>query len=77
VSLVGPATLQLGWTGSRNYNYRIYGASSLTTPDWVPIVDSIINNGEGARITRKLNVAGATQTAFLRVAPMPDNYFNP
>jgi hypothetical protein len=76
VSMVGPSTIQLGWTGSKNYNYRIYGASSLATPNWVPIVDSIVNKGEGARITRKLNIAGATQTAFLRVAPMPDNYFN-
>ncbi len=72
VGLVSPANLRLGWTGSKDYNYRIYGSTSLVNPNWTPVVDSIVNNGEGARVTRTLNIASAPQATFLRVATLPD-----
>ncbi len=74
VSLLTPTTIRLGWTGSKDYNYRIYGSTSLSNPYWLPVVDSITNAGDGVRITRTLNIASAPQTAFLRVAPLPDDY---
>ena len=77
VGLLSPSTIRLGWTGSKDYNYRIYGSTSLANPNWVPVVDSITNRGEGVRVERTLNIASAPQTAFLRVTTMPDNYFNP
>jgi hypothetical protein len=77
VGQVSPSNIRLGWTGSKDYNYRIYGATSLINPNWVPVVDSITNNGDGVRVTRTLNIASAPQTAFLRVATLPDNYFTP
>jgi len=50
VSLVSPSTIRLGWTGSIHNNYRIDGTTDFA--NWVPIVDSITNNGEGMRVTR-------------------------
>ena len=71
VSQVGPSTIRLGWTGSKNYNYRIDGTTTLVNPGWIPVVDSITNNGEGVRVTRTLNVASAPQAVFMRVAAYP------
>jgi hypothetical protein len=66
-----PSTIRLGWTGSKDYNYRIYGTTSLVNPNWLPVVDSITNNGDGVRVTRTLNIASAANPTFLRVAPLP------
>ena len=74
VGLVSPSTIRVGWTGSKNYNYRIYGTTSLANPNWAPVVDSIVNNGDGVRVTRTLNIASAPQPTFLRVATLPDVY---
>ncbi|HTS68636.1 MAG TPA: hypothetical protein VMO17_06600, partial [Terriglobia bacterium] len=74
VSLASPSTIRLGWTGSGDYNYRIYATASLINPNWVPVVDSITNNGAGGRVTRTLNIASAPQAAYLRVATLPDDY---
>ena len=41
-------------------------------PNWIPVVDSITNKGEGVMVTRTLNIASAPQTAFLRVATLPE-----
>jgi hypothetical protein len=71
VSQVSPLTIRLGWTGSIHSNYRIYGTASLLNPDWVPVVDSITNNGDGVRVTRTLNIASAPQAVFMRVAALP------
>ena len=69
VSLNGPATIRVGWTGSSHKNYRIDGTTDFV--NWVPIVDSITNNGEGARVTRTLDIASAPQAIFMRVASLP------
>jgi len=69
VSLVSPTTIRLGWTGSIHNNYRIDGTTDLA--NWVPIVDSITNNGDGVRVTRTLNIASAPQAVFMRVAALP------
>jgi hypothetical protein len=37
----------------------------------VPVVDSIVNNGDGVRVTRTLNIASAPQAVFMRVAVLP------
>ncbi len=71
VSQVSPSTIRLGWTGSKNHNYRIYGTASLLNPNWVPVVDSIVNNGDGVRVTRTLSIASAPQAVFMRVAALP------
>jgi hypothetical protein len=71
ISLVSPSTVRLGWTGSSQNNYRIDGTASLINPNWVPIVDSIVNNGDGVRVTRTLNMASAPQAVFMRVAQLP------
>ena len=71
ISLVGPSTIRLGWTGSSQSNYRIDGTPTLVSPNWVPIVDSIPNNGNGVRVTRTLNIASAPQAVFMRVAAYP------
>jgi hypothetical protein len=71
VSQVSPSTIRLGWTGSIHNNYCIYGTASLVNPNWVPIVDSITNNGDGARVTRTLNIASAPQAVFMRIAALP------
>ena len=71
VSLVSPSTIRLGWTGSINNNYRIDGTTSLINPNWVPVVDSIVNNGDGVRVTRTLNIASAPRAVFMRVAVLP------
>jgi hypothetical protein len=71
VGLVSPTTIRLGWTGSVHNNYRIDGTTSLINPNWVPVVDSIVNNGDGARVTRTLNIASAPQAVFMRVAVLP------
>jgi hypothetical protein len=71
VSLVSPSTIRLGWTGSIHNYYRIDGTTSLVNPNWVPVVDSIVNNGDGARVTRTLNMASAPQAVFMRVAALP------
>ncbi len=69
VSLVSPSTIRLGWTGSIHNNYRIDATTDFAR--WVPIVDSIPNNGEGVRVTRTLNIASAPQAVFMRVASLP------
>jgi len=69
VSLVGPSTIRLGWTGSIHNNYRIDGTTDFAS--WSPIVDSITNNGDGVRVTRTLNIASAPQAVFMRVAALP------
>lgn len=69
VSLVSPSTIRLGWNGSIHNNYRIDGTTDFLK--WVPIVDSIANNGEGVRVTRTLNVASAPQPVFMRIAALP------
>jgi hypothetical protein len=74
VGLVSPATIRVGWTGSKNYNYRIYGATSIINPNWVPVVDSIVNNGDGVRVTRTLNIASVAQPTYLRVGTLPEVY---
>jgi hypothetical protein len=71
VGLVSPSTVRLGWTGSIHHNYRIDGTASLINPSWTPIVDSIVNNGDGVRVTRTLNMASAPQAVFMRVAQLP------
>ena len=71
VGMVSPSTIRLGWTGSKDYNYRIYGTRSLVSPSWVPVVDSIVNNGDGVRVTRTLNIASAPQPTFMRIAALP------
>jgi hypothetical protein len=71
ISLVSPSTIRLGWTGSSQSNYRIDGTPTLVNPNWVPIVDSIPNNGNGVRVTRTLNIASAPQAVFMRVAAYP------
>jgi hypothetical protein len=71
IGLVNPTTVRLGWTGSKDYNYRIYGTTSLANPNWVPLVDSIVNQGDGVRVTRTLNIAAAPQAVFMRVAALP------
>jgi hypothetical protein len=71
VGLISPTTIRLGWTGSIHNNYRIDGTASLINPNWVPVVDSIVNNGDGARVTRTLNMASAPQAVFMRVAVLP------
>jgi hypothetical protein len=72
VSQVSPSNIRLSWTGSSQYNYRIYGSSSITSPNWLPIADSIPNNGNGVKVSRTLNISAATQPAFLRVATLPE-----
>jgi hypothetical protein len=72
VGLVSPSNIRLGWTGSKDHNYRIYGATDIVNPNWLPVVDSIVNNGEGVRVTRTLNIASAPQTVFLRVGTLPE-----
>jgi hypothetical protein len=69
VSLVSPSTIRLGWTGSIHNNYRIDGTTDFV--HWLPIVDSIVNNGDGVRVTRTLNIASAPQAVFMRVAALP------
>ena len=71
VGLVSPSTIRLGWTGSIHHNYRIDGTTSLINPNWVPVADSIVNNGDGVRVTRTLNIASAPQATFMRVAVLP------
>jgi hypothetical protein len=71
VGMVSTATIRLGWTGSIHNNYRIDGTTSLINPNWLPIVDSITNNGDGVRVTRTLNIASAPQALFMRVAALP------
>jgi hypothetical protein len=71
VGLVSPSSIRLGWTGSIHNNYRIDGTTSLLNPNWLPIVDSITNNGDLARVTRTLNIASAPQAVFMRVAALP------
>jgi hypothetical protein len=71
VSLVSPSTLRLGWTGSIHNNYRIDGTASVVNPNWVPISDSIVNNGDGVRVTRTLNIASAPQAVYMRIAMLP------
>jgi hypothetical protein len=71
VGLVSPTTIRLGWTGSIHNNYRIDGTASLINPNWVPVADSIVNNGDGVRVTRTLNMASAPQAVFMRVAVLP------
>ena len=71
VGLVSPSTIRLGWTGSIHHNYRIDGTTSLINPNWVPVADSIVNNGDGVRVTRTLNIASAPQAVFMRVAVLP------
>jgi hypothetical protein len=68
-SLVSPSTIRLGWTGSIHNNYRIDGTTDFAK--WVPIIDSITNNGDGARVTRTLSIASAPQAVFMRVAALP------
>jgi len=75
VSLVSPSTIRLGWIGSKDYNYRIYGSTTVVNPNWQPVVDSIVNNGDGVRVTRTLNIASAPQAAFLRLGALPDVYY--
>jgi hypothetical protein len=70
VSLVSPSTIRLGWTGSKNSNYRIDGTTDLINPNWLPVVDSIVNNGDGVRVARTLNIASAPQAVYMRVAAM-------
>jgi len=77
VGLVSPGSIRLSWTGLKDYNYRIYGASDLLSGNWLPIVDSITNNGEVITVTRTLNIASAVQPAYLRLATLPFNYFSP
>ena len=77
VGLVSPGNIRLSWTGSSQYNYRIYGATDIVNPNWLPVVDSIVNKGEGVKVTRTLNIASAPQAVYLRVASLPFNYFNP
>lgn len=72
VGMVSPSNIRLGWTGSKDHNYRIYGATDIVNPKWLPVVDSIPNNGDGVRVTRTLNIASAPQTAFLRVSTLPE-----
>ncbi len=72
VGMVSPGNIKLSWTGSSNWNYRIYGATDIVNPNWIPVVDSIVNNGEGNPVTRTLNIASAPQTAFLRVGTLPE-----
>lgn len=69
VSLVGPSTIRLGWNGSIHNNYRIDGTTDFAS--WVPIVDSITNNGDNVRVTRTLNMAAAPQAVFMRIAALP------
>jgi hypothetical protein len=76
VGLVSPGNIRLSWTGSKNYNYRIYGATGIVNPNWVPVVDSITNKGDGVTVTRTLNIASAPQTAFLRIGTLPELAFS-
>jgi hypothetical protein len=69
ISLLGPSTIRLGWSGSSDNNYRIDGTTDFL--NWVPIVDSITNNGQGARVTRTLNIASAPRAVFMRIAALP------
>lgn len=69
VTLVGPSTIRLGWNGSGHNNYRIDGSTDFAK--WLPIVDSITNNGDNGRVTRTLNIAAAPQAVFMRVAALP------
>jgi hypothetical protein len=68
ISLLGPSTIRLGWSGSSDNNYRIDGTTDFL--NWVPIVDSITNNGQGARVTRTLNIASAPRAVFMRIAAL-------
>jgi hypothetical protein len=72
VGLVSPSNIKLSWTGSSQYNYRIYGASSIINPNWIPVVDSITNKGNGVTVTRTLNISSAVQPAYLRLATLPE-----
>jgi hypothetical protein len=69
VGQISPGVIRLGWTGSIHNNYRIDGTADFMT--WLPIVDSITNNGDGVRVTRTLNIAAAQQAVFMRVAALP------
>jgi len=69
IGLVSPNVIKLGWTGSIHNNYRIDGTTDFV--NWVPIVDSITNNGDMVRVTRSLNIASGPQAAFMRVAALP------
>ncbi len=69
VSQAGTSQIRLGWTGSKNNNYRIDGTTDFV--NWLPIVDSITNNGDGAQITRTLNFAAAPSAVYMRVAHLP------
>ena len=71
IGLVTPTTIRLGWTGSKQSNYRIIGTTSLSNPNWLPIIEDITNNGDGVRVTRTLNIASAPKALFMRVAAYP------
>ena len=72
VGMVSPGSIKLSWTGSSQSNYRIYGATSIVNPNWIPVVDSITNKGDGVTVTRTLNIASAPQMAFLRIGTLPE-----
>jgi hypothetical protein len=69
VTQVGTSQIRLGWTGSKNNNYRIDGTTDFA--NWVPIVDSITNNGDGVQVTRTLDFAAAPSAVYMRVAQLP------
>jgi hypothetical protein len=69
ISQAGPTSVRLGWTGSSHNNYRIEGTTDFA--NWVPVVDSITNNGDGVRVTRTLSIASAPQAVFMRVLAYP------
>jgi len=72
VGMVSPSNIRLSWTGSKDHNYRIYGATDIVNPNWIPVVDSITNKGDGVTVTRTLNITSAPQTTFLRVGTLPE-----
>jgi hypothetical protein len=73
VSLVGAHKMKLSWQGSADKNYKILGTANLLGPadlsNWETIVQDI--HGTDGVVSRTLDVSGAAQVAFLRVAPMP------
>jgi hypothetical protein len=71
VSKLNGSQIQLSWTGTATKNYKILGTTDLLSNPWYwqTVAEDI--KGLDGTVTAKLDFSGATQYAFLRVAPMP------
>jgi hypothetical protein len=73
VGFVTPQKIRLSWQGSAGSNYKILATDDLQGPgdftNWQTVAQDI--PGADGPVSRTLSIAGGTQYAYLRVAPMP------